>query len=82
MRASARLALVVFGVFAIVLVVLFMTPSSYYTARQNNATGVVTPYPTAVATSIPKTLAYNHALCSPTNKAPYPYLDTFYIRGI
>ncbi len=58
MRASARLALVVFGVFAIVLVVLFMTPSSYYTARQNNATGVVTPYPTAVATSIPKTLAY------------------------
>jgi hypothetical protein len=58
MRASGRLALVVFGVFAIVLVVLFMTPSSYYTARQNNATGVVTPYPTAVATSIPKTLAY------------------------
>ncbi len=58
MRASTRLALVVFGVFAIVLVVLFMTPSSYYTARQNNATGVVTPYPTAVATSIPKTLAY------------------------
>jgi len=35
-----------------------MTPSSYYTARQNNATGVVTPYPTAVASSIPKTLAY------------------------
>ncbi len=58
MRASARLALVVFGVFAIVLVVLFMTPTSYYTARQNNATGVVTPYPTSVATSIPKTLAY------------------------
>ncbi len=58
MRASARLALVVFGVFAIVLVVLFMTPSSYYTARQNNATGVVTPYPTAVATSIPKVLVY------------------------
>ena len=58
MRASSRLALVVFGVFAIVLVVLFMTPSSYYTARQNNATGVVTPYPTAVASSIPKTLAY------------------------
>ncbi len=58
MRASSRLALVVFGVFAIVLVVLFMTPTSYYTASQNNATGVVTPYPTAVATSIPKTLAY------------------------
>ena len=58
MRASARLALVVFGVFAIVLVVLFMTPLSYYTASQNNATGVVTPYPTAVATSIPKALAY------------------------
>ena len=58
MRASARLALVVFGVFAIVLVVLFMTPSSYYTAGQNNASGVVTPYPTAVATSIPKVLAY------------------------
>jgi len=57
MRASSRLALVVFGVFAIVLVVLFMTPSSYYTAGQNNATGVVTPYPTAVA-SIPRTLAY------------------------
>jgi len=58
MRASARLALVVFGVFAIVLVVLFMTPSSYYTASQNNATGVVTPYPTAVASSMPKVLAY------------------------
>ena len=58
MRASARLALVAFALFAIVLVVLFMTPSSYYTARQNNATGVVTPYPTAVASSIPKTLAY------------------------
>jgi uncharacterized membrane protein len=58
MRASARLALVGFGLFAIVLVVLFMTPSSYYTASQNNATGVVTPYPTAVATSIPKALAY------------------------
>ena len=58
MRASSRLALVVFGVFAIVLVVLFMTPSSYYTAGQNNASGVVTPYPTAVASSIPKTLAY------------------------
>jgi hypothetical protein len=57
MRASARLALVAFALFAIVLVVLFMTPSSYYTARQNNATGVVTPYPTAVA-SIPKVLAY------------------------
>ncbi len=40
------------------LVVLFMTPTSYYTASQNNATGVVTPYPTSVATSIPKTLAY------------------------
>ncbi len=49
MRASTRLALVVFGVFAIVLVVLFMTPSSYYTASQNNQTGVVTPYPTAVS---------------------------------
>ncbi len=58
MRASSGLALVVFGVFAIVLVVLFMTPTSYYTAKQNNQTGVVTPYPTAVATSIPKTLAY------------------------
>jgi len=58
MRASSRLALVVFGVFAIVLVVLFMTPSSYYTAGQNNASGVVTPYPTAVASSIPKALAY------------------------
>jgi len=58
MRASARLALVAFALFAVVLVVLFMTPSSYYTARQNNATGVVTPYPTAVASSIPKTLAY------------------------
>jgi uncharacterized membrane protein len=58
MRVSSRLALVVFALFAIVLVVLFMTPSSYYTARQNNATGVVTPYPTAVASSIPRTLAY------------------------
>jgi len=58
MRASSRLALVVFGVFAIVLVVLFMAPSSYYTAGQNNASGVVTPYPTAVASSIPKALAY------------------------
>ncbi len=60
MRASSRLALVVFGVFAIVLVVLFMTPSSYYTARQNNATGVVTPYPTAVATSIPYPYPYTY----------------------
>jgi uncharacterized membrane protein len=58
MRASARLALVAFALLAIVLVVLFMTPSSYYTAGQNNATGVVTPYPTAVASSIPKVLAY------------------------
>ncbi len=58
MRASSRVALVAFALFAIVLVVLFMTPTSYYTASQNNATGVVTPYPTAVATSIPKTLAY------------------------
>ena len=57
MRASARLALVAFALFAIVLIVLFMTPSSYYTARQNNQTGVITPYPTAVA-SIPKVLAY------------------------
>ena len=57
MRASARLALVGFGLFAIVLVVLFMTPSSYYTASQNNQTGVVTPYPTAV-TTIPEVLAY------------------------
>ena len=58
MNVSARLALVAFALFAIVLVVLFMTPSSYYTASQNNATGVVTPYPTAVASSIPKVLAY------------------------
>jgi len=58
MRASSRLALVAFALFAIVLVVLFMTPSSYYTARQNNQTGVITPYPTKTATSIPKTLAY------------------------
>ncbi len=58
MRASSRVALVAFALFAIVLVVLFMTPTSYYTASQNNQTGVVTPYPTAVATSIPKTLAY------------------------
>ena len=58
MRVSSRVALVVFGVFAIVLVVLFMTPSSYYTAGQNNASGVVTPYPTPVATSIPKVLVY------------------------
>jgi len=57
MRTSARLALVAFALFAIVLIVLFMTPSSYYTARQNNQTGVITPYPTAV-TSIPKVLAY------------------------
>ena len=58
MNASARFALVAFALLAIVLVVLFMTPSSYYTAGQNNASGVVTPYPTAVASSIPKTLAY------------------------
>ncbi len=50
--------MVAFALFAIVLVVLFMTPSSYYTASQNNATGVVTPYPTSVATSIPKVLVY------------------------
>ena len=57
MRASARLALAGFGLLAIVLVVLFMTPSSYYTASQNNQTGVITPYPGA-ASSVPRALVY------------------------